>query len=130
MRPRSLRAIRVLLVEDNDDFAAALTDVLDADSRIDRVGRAADGKEAIRLVAELKPDVVTMDLAMPKMNGVETIKALMSTPSLAVPIIVVSASESGGLLGAALAAGAVAYVPKLDVTNRLLEAIVDAARCL
>src|SRR4051795_635119 len=124
MRPRSSRVIRVLVVDDNDAFADALTRLLEADLRIEVVGRAANGKEAIRLVTELLPDIVTMDLEMPVMNGAETIRALASMPSFAVPIIVVSTSESGDLLDAALDAGADAYIPRHGVFQGMVAAVV------
>ena len=86
------------------------------------VGAARDGREALELVEELKPDVVTCDLIMPELDGVGFINAQMARRP--VPIVVVSvASESGELVLAALDAGAVDFVqkPTALATDRVLE---------
>ena len=105
MLPEALRRIRVLVVDDDDRFAMAVMALLDADPRLEVVGRAENGNQAIRLVTELKPDVVTMDLEMPVTDGLEATRALMSRP-FKVPIIIVSGSRSSDMLSAAVAAGA------------------------
>ena len=89
---------------------------------IEVVGAARDGREALELAAELKPDVITCDLIMPELDGVGFIRAQMARRPM--PIVVVSvASESGELVLAALDAGAVDFVqkPTALATDRLLE---------
>jgi len=82
------RKIRVLIVDDSAFVRRAFTKILAEDPRIEVVGTAWDGKEAIEKIAQLAPDVVTMDLNMPKMNGLEALDVIMrQTP---VPVIVVS----------------------------------------
>ena len=119
----ALRRIRVLVVDDDDRFAMAVMALLDADPRLEVVGRAENGNQAIRLVTELKPDVVTMDLEMPVTDGLEATRAIMSSP-FKVPIIIVSGSRSSDMLSAAVAAGAVGYVPKESAATKLVDAIL------
>jgi DNA-binding NarL/FixJ family response regulator len=63
------RAVRVLIADDHRLFAESLMTVLSEDERVDVVGIAADGREAVELAAELRPDVILMDLKMPVMDG-------------------------------------------------------------
>src|SRR5262249_12122689 len=118
--------IRVLIVDDDARFLLALRALLEADPRLEVVGDAANGNAAIRLVAELKPDLVTTDLAMPVTSGAEATDVIMRS-AFACPIIVVSGSESNEMLAAALAAGAVAHVSKANAAKTLIPAIIAAA---
>ena len=61
--------IRVLLVDDSATTAAFISALIDADDELSVVGRAQDGEQAIRLMTLLQPDIVVMDINMPKMNG-------------------------------------------------------------
>lgn len=61
--------LRVLVVDDAPDFLASAVQLLARDSRLDVVGCAADGREAVRLAETLDPDLILMDVAMPNMNG-------------------------------------------------------------
>ena len=63
--------IRVLIADDHRLFAEALEAILGGDERIAVVGQAGDGAEAVRLAADLRPDVVLMDISMPVMDGIE-----------------------------------------------------------
>ena len=65
--------IRVLVVEDSATVRSLLVDLLRSDPEIEVVGEAADGEEAIRLVQSLRPALITLDLLMPKMGGLEAI---------------------------------------------------------
>ena len=71
-------ATRVLIADDERLFVDALELILDADERIEVVGRALDGREAIALARDLDPDVVLMDLSMPGMDGFEAIAAMIA----------------------------------------------------
>ena len=62
--------IRVLVVDDSALMSRQISSILNEDSSIEVVGRAKDGLEALTMVRELKPDVVTMDVEMPRMNGI------------------------------------------------------------
>jgi DNA-binding NarL/FixJ family response regulator len=68
--------VRVLIVDDDDDFASAMRAALSADGRIDVAGIAHDGFEALELTKSLRPDLVLLDLEMPRMDGYETLRRL------------------------------------------------------
>lgn len=84
--------LRVLVVDDSPTARALIVEVLADDSELTVVGQAGDGDEAVRLTAQLRPDVVTMDIHMPGMSGFEATKQIMiDTPT---PIVIVSASTT------------------------------------
>jgi two-component system, chemotaxis family, protein-glutamate methylesterase/glutaminase len=105
-------AVRVLIVDDSGFFRRRISEILATDKRIEVVGMAADGMEAIRKVAELKPDVVTMDIEMPVLDGISAVRRIMATRPT--PILMFSSLTSDGAKAAldALDAGAVDYLPK------------------
>src|SRR5438045_2049053 len=82
--------IRVLVVEDSPTARALLVAVLSSDPEVQIVGEARDGVEAIELTKKLRPDIVTMDIQMPRMNGFEATKEIMITAPT--PIVIVTAS--------------------------------------
>ena len=103
---------RVLVVDDSGFFRRRIVEILQADARIRVVGTAANGKEAITLVSELKPDVVTMDIEMPVMDGITAVRQIMaSSPT---PILMFSSLTHDGAQATldALEAGAVDFLPK------------------
>ncbi|MBI5441362.1 MAG: chemotaxis-specific protein-glutamate methyltransferase CheB [Deltaproteobacteria bacterium] len=103
--------VRVLVVEDSPVGREVLAQVLESDAELRVVGTAGDGREAIAAIRRERPDVVTMDLDMPKMDGYEATRAIMQTNP--VPIVAVSASidpEAVASSFRALEAGAVAAV--------------------
>ena len=89
--------VRVLVVDDSAYVRKVVTQMLSRSPFIEVVGTARDGQEALEQVAELKPDVVTCDLIMPKLDGVGFVREQMARKP--VPIVIVSvASESGELV--------------------------------
>ena len=104
--------VRVLVVDDSGFFRRRISEILGSDERIEVVGTAADGMEAISMVAELKPDVVTMDIEMPVLDGISAVRRIMATHPL--PILMFSSLTSEGAQATldALDAGAVDYLPK------------------
>lgn len=93
------RTIRVLIVDDSLVAREMLAQILNSDPDIEIVGMAKDGKEAVDAVAHLKPDLVTMDIHMPRMDGLEAIEAIMAYHPT--PILVVSSSVYGEGMGKA-----------------------------
>lgn len=100
--------IRVLIVDDSLMFRKALQMGLEADARIEVIATAVDAMDAMEKIRSLRPDVVTMDVEMPKMNGIDFLKKLM--PVHPVPVVVVSSLPINVL--DALSAGAVDFVKK------------------
>jgi two-component system, chemotaxis family, protein-glutamate methylesterase/glutaminase len=104
--------IHVLVVDDSLLMQRVLTDLLQSDKQIVVVGTARDGEEALLKIANLRPDVVTMDIEMPKINGLTAVRRIMETNPT--PVIMISAlTQREALLTLkALEFGAVDYVPK------------------
>jgi two-component system chemotaxis response regulator CheB len=103
--------IRVLIVDDSPTVRELLAHILGADPGLAVVGCAHDGSEAVRMAARLRPDVITMDLHMPTMDGYEATRRIMQT--CPAPIVVVSGSENPAEVGAsfrAIEAGALVLV--------------------
>ncbi len=105
--------IRVVIVDDSLVAREMLAQILSSDPEFEVAGQAADGNEAIDMVSKLHPDIVTMDIHMPHMNGVTAVERIMAyTP---VPILVVSSSVHGPGVGTAfdaLKAGALEVMKK------------------
>lgn len=104
------KTVRVLVVDDSRLFREVLARGLSADSGIEVVGTAADPFEARDRIIELLPDVMTLDIQMPKMNGIEFMKKLM--PQHPMPVVVVSAVSD--MVFDAMSAGAVDFAAKPD----------------
>ncbi|MGA9379898.1 MAG: chemotaxis response regulator protein-glutamate methylesterase [Phormidium sp.] len=129
------QVIRVLIVDDSAYVRKVIKQMLSRSPFIEVVGTARDGKEALDSVEELQPDVVTLDLIMPNMNGVEFLREQMQRRPL--PVIIVSiASESGETALEALDAGAVEFVQKptalatekvFEISDELIQKVKAAA---
>ncbi|MCA9772788.1 MAG: chemotaxis response regulator protein-glutamate methylesterase [Myxococcales bacterium] len=104
--------IRVLVVDDSAFMRKAICRMLGKDRAIEVVGEGRDGAEAVELVAKLRPDVVTMDVEMPKMKGLEALRAIMAVSPT--PVIMVSSltNEGARVTLDALDAGAIDFVAK------------------
>jgi len=105
--------IKVLIVEDSPVVQELLTYILSSDPDIQVIGTAGNGEEAVKMVGDKRPDVVTMDINMPKMDGFEATRIIMETTPI--PIVIVSASWDPGELEKtfqAMEAGALAAVRK------------------
>ena len=74
--------VRVLIVDDSVFMRTVLKDILGRDPSLEVVGTAADGKEALKKIVVLKPDVMTLDIQMPQMDGIATLEAMRSLPSV------------------------------------------------
>lgn len=104
--------IRVLVVDDSALMRKLIPQIIERDSSIHVVGTAMDGTFALRKIVELKPNVVTLDLEMPRMDGMETLREITKTHK--VPVIVVSSHSTQGAASTfkALSLGAIDFVAK------------------
>jgi len=117
-------AIRVLIVDDSGFFRRRLTEILNSDPQIEVIETAVDGKDAIEKARNCRPDVITMDIEMPIMNGIDATREIMK--QRAVPIIMFSSLTHDGAKATldALDAGATDFLPKRfdDISNDKAEA--------
>ena len=114
--------IRVLVVDDHSIVRVGLTQMLEQSGEFEVVGQAADGERAVSLAAEVSPDVVVMDVMMPKKDGVEACREIMeSVPETRVLMLTVSTEERAVM--EAIAAGATGYLQKETDSEQLLSAI-------
>ena len=121
-----MMALTLLIADDNDLFVNALEGLLERESSIRVVARAANGEAAAQLAAELGPDVVLMDLSMPNIDGFEaTSRILKESPETAV--VVLTGSDDPVDQERAKSAGAVGYVTKDRILVELVETIYSVA---
>jgi two-component system response regulator NreC len=114
--------IKVFLAEDHHIIRQGIRSLLEKTFGIDVVGEAVDGREAVRLVHELKPDVVIMDVSMPNLNGIEaTRKICEEDPD--VKIIALSVHSDDQFVSGMLTAGATGYLLKDCVLEELVKAV-------
>jgi two-component system chemotaxis response regulator CheB len=123
MSGASAKALRVLVIDDSLVNRHVITDALVESGRIVVVGHAANGEQALRMVAELEPEAVTLDVQMPKMDGFTFLRILMATRPL--PVVVLSSSAHSDVVFRALELGAVDFVAK---SSDLLDASKDGWR--
>ena len=116
--------IRVLIADDHRLFAEALEAILGADRRIEVVGTAGDGKEAVELFERLDPDVVLLDISMPVMDGIEAARAIRGARGSAC-ILMLTGSNSRADVDRARQAGAAGYVTKDRIAAELIDAIIE-----
>lgn len=114
--------IRVLIVDDHRVLRLGLRAIIDAQVDLEICGMAPDGETAVAMALEVEPDVVTMDLSMPGMGGVEAIRAILAQrPSTR--ILVLSWHADREHVRSAMAAGAAGYLLKGDESQRIVEAV-------
>ncbi len=118
-------AIRVMIVDDHAVVRSGLEDFLLAYDDLELVGQAASGEEAVRLCPQIRPDVVLMDLVMPKMDGAAATRAIRQVcPNI--QVIALTSFEQQDLVQAALQAGAIGYLLKNVSADELAGAIRSA----
>ena len=119
---KSSERIKVLVVDDHSIVREGLKYVLEQSGEFEVVGQAGDGVEAVRVAAELSPDLVVMDVMMPRKDGVEACRDIMdSAPETRVVMLTVANEETAVL--EAVAAGATGYLQKETDRERLLSTL-------
>lgn len=117
-----MEKIKVLLAEDHAVVREGLRELIERQDDMELVGEAGDGEEAIRLASELGPDLVLMDIAMPKLNGIEATRRIKELHSF-ITVLVLTAYDNEEFIFALLEAGAAGYLLKNVGSQELLDAI-------
>jgi len=117
--------MRVLVADDHLMFRQGLRILLESQPDVEIVGEAGDGRSAVKMAAELKPDIVVMDVSMPDLNGIDATRQItsQSTNGKVPKVIALSAHSDARVAGEMLAAGASGYVVKTGAFPELVEAL-------
>ena len=113
------RTLRVLVVDDNESIRRSISQILRSQPDIEIVCEAIDGADALQRIREHQPDVVLLDITMPRMNGLEVAETI-KTEFPSVQVLIVSQHDSRGFQWAALAAGVSGYIIKSNVGRDLV----------
>ena len=117
---------RVMIVDDHQIVRVGLTQVLEQTGEFEVVGQAGDGEEAVRIAAEVAPDVVVMDVMMPGKDGVEACREIMENAPGARVVMLTASTEENAVVEA-VAAGATGFLQKETGRDRLLSTVRDVA---
>ena len=121
--------IRVLLADDHTLFRQGLRQICEAKGGFEVVGEAEDGQEAVHLAAELKPDVILMDISMPNLDGIQaTLQIIKNDPGAR--IIALTMYEQNHYVFNAIKAGAKGYLRKNEDARSKVEAMIVRLRSL
>ena len=117
-------AVRILLVDDHPIVRQGLRTLLEGRPGWEVVGEASDGIEALDKVESLQPDVVVLDVTMPRMNGLQACRLIQQKPkATALEVLFVTQHDSPQMMREALDAGARGYVVKSNAARDLLDAV-------
>ena len=116
----------MLLADDHSVMRDGLRLMLEGSGEFEVVGQARDGEEAVKSASELSPDVVVMDVMMPKKDGVEACREIMESAS-DIRVVMLTASTEEDAVIEAVAAGATGYIQKVSGMERLLSTVRDVA---
>jgi len=114
--------IRILLVEDHVVVRQGTRQLLEREQDLEVIGEAGDGEEAVRLASQLKPDVIIMDVAMPKLSGIEATKRIKALLPLTI-VLVLTGYDYDEYIFSLLEAGAAGYLLKDVSGDQLIDAI-------
>lgn len=117
------RAARVLVVDDQTLFRTGLTSLLNEDERVEVVGQAVDGADAVKQAIKLKPDVVLMDIKMPNTDGIEATRQIVEQVP-GIKVLILTTFETDSQVIQALKAGASGYVLKDSSAAGIVSSIV------
>ena len=122
-----MKKITVLLSEDHAIVRQGLCKLLETDGSFEVVGQAQTGREAILLAAQLRPDVILMDIAMPELNGLEAARQILGVNSAA-KVIMLSAHSDDEYVERTIAVGAMGFLEKQTSAEILTKAIHEVAK--
>jgi len=117
------QVVRVLIADDQTLFRSGLARLLEEDPRVQIIGQAADGAEAVKRAAALKPDVVLMDLKMPNVDGIEATRKIASE-NPEIKVLVLTTFDADSYVLQALRAGASGYVLKDSQPSAIISSIL------
>lgn len=115
-------SVRVLVVDDHEEFRRFVSTVLQGRADLEVIGQASDGLEAVQMADELKPDLILLDMGLPKMNGIEAAQRIRKASPKS-EIIFVSQESSADIVEHAFSVGASAYVVKMNAAREILAAV-------
>jgi two-component system nitrate/nitrite response regulator NarL len=126
-RAKKPKPLRVLIADDHRLFAEALEAILAADDRIEVVGQAGDGSQAVELARKLGPDLVLMDVSMPVLDGFEATREIRAK-SEDTRVLMLTGSNSRADVDRSREVGASGYITKDLIASELVAAIVEVSR--
>lgn len=133
----NLNKIKVLVVEDSSFMRKMIKQMLEEDERIEVIATARDGYDALKKIKSKKPDVVTLDIEMPKLNGIETLKEIMKTTKTPTIIVSITTTEGAKNTITAIQLGAIDFIPKplncmpediIKIKDSLIEKVLIASK--
>ncbi|HOB09016.1 MAG: response regulator transcription factor [Limnochordia bacterium] len=119
------RTVKVLIADDHSLLRKGLVQLLDMTDQIKVVGQALDGQEAVRLAEQLQPDVILMDINMPKLNGIEATRQICAKNKI--PILALTIHDQEEYIAEMIRAGAQGYILKDSELSNLVQAIKRVA---
>ena len=117
-----MKSIKILLAEDHMIVREGLRQMLELDPSMDIIGEAQDGHQAVKMARELQPSVVLMDIAMPRLNGLEATRQLLKV-SPGIKVLILSAHSDDAYVTSAAESGAVGYLLKQSSASEVCRAI-------
>jgi DNA-binding NarL/FixJ family response regulator len=119
--------VKLLIVDDHPVFRRGLREIIEENEGFQVIGETSDGAAALRLAKELKPDIAVVDIDMPQMNGLETVRAFQKS-GLSVQVIFLTMYKEEDMYNAAMDLGVKAYIIKENAADEILAALEKVAK--